>query len=501
MNTGFTLRRHGLSTDAVVSLVVGLIATIWSTLVVTSGIFIGQRPCLNGFEVCLARLAYAPWIINLLFVFWTIAYVHELLYMRSNERKGKIFDSEDEESTGTPKEPSRMDRMICSNQHRLWRMKSSRGALDWSGSVDWKFKWAMYLTMMVVIGITAFGAIRTRLYTVGMLNLVGLALFILGAGGSNKYTAAPHMYATDMLRVVLDTRHKEGTVYILPYNQRGFDAVWSPKIDYEYREVDEGSSLSSQPNAEVKARQRGHLKDFSIRLAAFNSATETTAAAIHDLATWLYIPESAPKAMKRIACLRAPGIHLLGHSLMSALWHAEYLVFMQRHLLDPDLARMVGTLRSSKTTGMDIERGARQIGNRPGLEGYQEAVRYVYRLFNEPIDSNALVPTSTPPTTSEVVPVCPKTIEEYVAALWDHCMSTQESTFATLYAFSYFWILDIGNDAMHGWHGFPLRCRDREGDIVSWHVIWRQAWYGAVIAQLTSMSPIILSAFVAGILQ
>jgi len=501
MNTGFTLRRHGLSTDAFVALAVGVIATIWSALVIASGVFIGQRPCLSGVEVCLARLAYAPWMMSLLFVFWAVAYAHELLYIAAKERTIKIGNSRDEESTGRQKAASMIDRILCSNWLRLWRMKSSRGALDWSGSVDWKFKLAMFLTMVSAVGITAFGAIWTKLYTVGMLNLVGLALFMLGAGGSNRYTAAPHLYTADMLRVVLDTRHKEGTVYILPYKGRGFDAVWSPKIDYEYREVDEGSPLSSQPNAEVKVRAKGHLRDFSLRLAAFNSATEMTASEVKDLAIWLYTPRSAPKEMKRIACIRAPGIHLMGHSLMSALWHAEYLVFMQRHLLDSDLVRLVGTLRGSRTTGMDIEKGARQIGNRPGLEGYQEAVRYIYSLFDEPVDSNALVPTSKPPISSEVMSVCPETIEGYVAALWDHCILTQESTFAALYAFCYFWMLDIGNDSVNGWHGFPLRSRDREGDIVSWHVIWRQAWYGAVIAQLTSMSPIILSAFVAGILQ
>jgi hypothetical protein len=62
-----------------------------------------------------------------------------------------------------------------------------------------------------------------------------------------------------------------------------------------------------------------------------------------------------------------------------------------------------------------------------------------------------------------------------------------------------YWDSDIGGG--HGWHQFPFRAIDREGDIVSWHIIWRQAWYLAIIAQLTSMSPIIFSAFLAGILQ
>jgi hypothetical protein len=186
---------------------------------------------------------------------------------------------------------------------------------------------------------------------------------------------------------------------------------------------------------------------------------------------------------------------------MVSLRHAEYLVFMQRHLVDPDISKLIGTLRSSRGTGMDLEKGGRQIGTKPGLEGYQEAIRYVYSLFNESPDENALVPASVPPETSEILPTCPDTIEEYVAALWSHCIGTQESTFAALYAFCCYWEFDIGNDVTNGWHHFPLRSRDREGDMVSWHVIWRQAWFSGVIAQLTSMSPIILSAFVAGVLQ
>jgi hypothetical protein len=333
-----------------------------------------------------------------------------------------------------------------------------------------------------------------------MLNLVGLVLFILGAGGANKYTSAPHMYAADMLRVVLDTRHKEGTVYILPSREHGFDAVWSPKIDYEYRESDEGSPLSSNPH-DVKPRKRGELKRLDRRLAAFSSVSELTTEEVNCLATWLYQPESAPAAMRKIDCVRAPGINLMAPSVMLSLYHAEYLIFMQRHRLEPRLLKLSGSFRQVKGSGMDIDNRGRQIGKLPGLQGYQEAVRHLYSLFNEPIDSSALLPTSAPPKKCELFLVCPDSIEGYVAALWDHCIVSEESTIAALYAFTMFSDFDIGNDAANGRHRFPLRPRDREGDLVSWHVIWRQAWYAAVIAQLTSMSPTILSAFVAGILQ
>jgi hypothetical protein len=135
------------------------------------------------------------------------------------------------------------------------------------------------------------------------------------------------------------------------------------------------------------------------------------------------------------------------------------------------------------------------------MDGYQETVRYVYRLFGQPLDATALHPTSPVPKTSSVLNPCPDTIEAYTAQLWDHCITREESTFAALYSFTIYWVNDVGAYSEHGWHQFPLRARDRTGDLVSWNMVWRQAWYGAVIAQLTSMSPIILSAFVAGILQ
>jgi hypothetical protein len=500
MNTGFTLRRRDLPTDALIALTVGLISTIWISLVIVSGVFIGQPPCRNSIEGCLARLAYAPWMIQTLFVFWGVAFILELLRLKAKEHDSKSANADDAESRNAQSVRPALYRLLAKPGLQIWKMNCSRGPLDWSGSLDWKFRWALYITMAAAVGFTSFGAVVTGLYTIGLLNFVGLVLFIVGAGGANKYATAPHMYTADMLRVVLETRHREGTVYILPYSDRGFDAVWSPKIDYEYREVDEGSALSAHPQ-EIRAKKRGEFKKLDARLAAFNTATELTAKDVKDLATWLYTPKSAPAKMRSIACIRAPGIHLIARNLMIALWHAEYLIFMQRHLIEPDLSKLIGILRSSRGTGLDLEKGGRQIGNKPGLEGYQEAVRYVYSLFNESPDANALIPASTPPKTSEILTVCPDTIEDYVANLWDHCIGSQESTFAAMYAFCCYWEFDIGNDVANGWHGFPFRARDREGDMISWHVIWRQAWYGAVIAQLTSMSPIILSAFVAGILQ
>jgi hypothetical protein len=516
INTGFTLRQKGLSTDALISLVVGTITCIWTALVIISGLFIRERPCRASFEACMARLAYVPWMIQVLFIFWLFAWADELLYLKSKVAvNAQLNDQIDHNASSSksvqvntvetdpeisdkrpPRVRTALFRVLGRKRWRVWKMESSHGPLNWSGSTDERFRWTLYSAIGIVVFVVCYGAIRERLYTVSLLSIVGLVLFIVGAAGANKYASAPHMYTADTLRVVLHTRHREGTVYILPSKDRGFDAVWSPKIEYEHRALDE--AFARITNAEEPQKEEsGQLSSI---LASFNSSTELSREDIRHLASWLYEPERNP-AMQKLACTRAPGIHLISYSTAWALWHAEYLVFMRTNELDDETRKVMALLRNPHGTGLDLDRDFHQIGSRSGLDGYQDVVRYIYRLFGQPMDAKALLPTSKPPKSSVILNPCPDTIEEYVASLWEYCFEKKESTFAALYAFTRYWSDDIGNDVANGWHGFPLRARDRDGDIISWHVIWRQAWYGVVISQLTSMSPIILSAFIAGILQ
>jgi hypothetical protein len=87
MNTGFVLRIRGWSTDLIAVLTIGIITTSWTILVIISGIFLGEQPCRQGLDQCLARMAYAPWIIQLLFFFWAFAFADELLYIRYKEAR------------------------------------------------------------------------------------------------------------------------------------------------------------------------------------------------------------------------------------------------------------------------------------------------------------------------------------------------------------------------------------------------------------------------------
>jgi hypothetical protein len=278
MNTGFVLRRKSLSTDTLVVLTTGVVTCIWTTLVLVSGLVMKERPCRTNLEVCLARLSYAPWMLQILFFFWLIAYCDEVLRLWSK-------DAADSALSGLSNTETKHNWHFPSLG--IWKLECSRGPYNWSGSVDHKFRWLLYTTITFTVCVTAYGAIRVALYSLGLLNVVGIVLFIAGAGGANKYADAPHVYTSDMLRVVLTTRHKEGTVYVLPSRNRGFDAVWSPKINYEHREVDALSNLETNSTEGVR-------KDLRHILAAFNASAELSSDAVNDLAGWLYEPEAHP---------------------------------------------------------------------------------------------------------------------------------------------------------------------------------------------------------------
>ncbi|KAK0701240.1 hypothetical protein B0H67DRAFT_595665 [Lasiosphaeris hirsuta] len=521
VNIGFTNRRRGLSTDTYIVLIIGLVVFTWTALVIGSGVLLGDRPCLQSFRQCGARLAYVPWIMIILFIFWLIAYGDMALHLRSKDSLISSNDESDktnEASLPAPTTNPKPTHNKLLNLHLpryghwgIWKMECSHGPTNWSGSLNPWFRWTLYLTILSVCMTVSIAALMESLYTIGLLTTVGVVLFMTGASGKNDYATAPHLYTRDTLRVMLHTRHRMGTAYILPCRDRGFDAVWGPKIEYENRALDKAQEQFVKEGGYGK--KRTHISMDSLLSWFNNAAAGLEDEDIIDLAEWLYTPEHKP-VMCRLApsCKRQAGIHLLNYSLMGALVHAEYIVFQNLDMIQKKrlgLARLAATLRSSRGTGLQLDGGVKQIGEpkngekKEFAEGYREAVKYVYRLFGMEAEDMALYPKSVCPQRSIVFEDAelPKTIGEYVGKLWEYCIGREESTLAALHAFTLFYQADIGNDPPNGWHGFPLLVKDREGDMVTWQIIWRQAWYGAIISQITSMSPIIFSAFVAGVLQ
>ncbi|KAF2247449.1 hypothetical protein BU26DRAFT_552188 [Trematosphaeria pertusa] len=512
MNSGFTLRRKGLSTDAIIVFTIGTLTTCWTGAVILSGVFFDDRPCRQDWEQCVARMVFAPWILQVLFLFWLFAYVDEIRVLRQSRKPNTKLDAKPSDSngdvndveSGTTHHPAFQWAHIHINWKgpwNIWHMECSQGYLNWRGSIRTSYLILLYAVILMVVFPVSVFALKQELYTLGLLNIIGVVLFIVDAAGSNSYVQAPHKYTRDTLRVVLHTRHREGTTYVLPCLDRGFDAVWGPKIENENQALDEA--------IEAFQAEGSYGGGKTIRMekvmANFNTASNLTKDDIGALARWLYTP-SPINPMCKIACKRKENTHLLAFSVMSALWHAEYLVMMHTAYLDKDLASKTAKLRNIKSTGLNLDVSESQIGRQDGIEGYKDAVKYIYHLFGifdeEKIDKDALSPTSPLPEESVVFgKVTFKTIEEYTAELWHKCLDEQESVFAAFCAFATYWSADIGDNPSEGRHQFPLQVHGRGGDIVTWHVIWRQAWYQAVIAQLTGMSPIITSAFLAGIFQ
>jgi hypothetical protein len=365
-------------------------------------------------------------------------------------------------------------------------------------------RWILVGLLAVIISTTSALAMSHGLIIQGVLSITGLIIFLLSGTGVNPYTRANHRYSADMLRIILPTSHHEGTVYVLPSKDHGFDAVWSPKIQNEHLESDRQTMALFGRIRSGKWSLKDPLECVRYVVASYQERVVMSDAQLELLARWLYLDHvSSSVDMTAIRCLRAPHIHLIGRDLMYALCHAEYLVFMGQGRLPLDLQQKISTLRFMKRSGISIPSasltGSGCVGFKPGVAGYREAVEYVYKLFDQPMDQAAIQFQCAPPQYSSALSKSPNSVEEYVAELWDVSCKHSESTFTALYLFTLVWFMEVG--ACNGFHIFPLRCKNRQGDLVSQQIVWRQAWYCGVVCQLLSSSPFLFAAFVAGYLE
>lgn len=485
MTSGFTLTRRIYSTDALISGALCLLTAIWSGLVFISGYKVGDRPCSSkGLDKCLSRLAFVPWIMvvmSLAWCYWLLdAISHGEMRRKSNTAVG------------------------------IWKMVVETGPYSWKHSTRSTFIILIYLAMLGAIAITSYGAVRSEDYTIAILNLVGLALVIADAGGQNKYCSAPHLCRADNIRIPLTTTHNSSIVYILPSYEYGFDAVYSPKIEAEHRSFDERVASLFGPLAARKGLWSSFDCIFKLKEIVNDRnkhIVRLTDQEILYLAEWLYcrpMPNGKPnRIMRSIRCSRLQDVNLIGRELMMAMMQTEYLLFELRDRLPPRFKKEWTRLRDSKYSGAEKSIVDPPIGfARSGKEGYQDAVRHVYHIFGlENPETSAIDPQGSPPKFSEAINAAPDSIDDYVAKVWDMCCSSESTVFGALYLFSGVWYIEMGN--VGGFHIAPLQPlnRSKQGDLTAWNVIWRQAWYTAIIAQLVTMSPTILSAFLGGVLQ
>lgn len=471
---GFTLRRSALSTDTIVSLLVVLMVNLWTLLVLTPPVRLIRQSGYSSSSIRAALMTVSPipWIAELFSWFWLAEFVSAYWYVR--------------------------DRRSSDQLAGLWQMDCSNGPFGWRESSRPWARYIMFLataTIMIPLGLIA---IYQGDVLHGVLSIAAFTLFVVPAFPHNKYMESPHRHDGNMLRIALPTSHLEGTVYVLPSRDCGFEAVWSPKVKAEHLQTDAeimslfnlmrtGSYSLSEP-----------LRRLRTTLSAYNEGAILSTQQVTDLAEWLLLDPNSTIAGKPWKAKRPQGVHLIGRDLIYAIAHAEYLVFMRKKALPIHLYKKLGLLRKAERSGgLEVDDSTRTIGYKEGLLGYQEAVRHIYALFDETMDPAALSPPQISLPYSSALGRQPHSTEDYVGSLWTLCLEHSESTFSALYLFCSIWFFEVGNTG--GFHIFPLQCLSHQGDRVAWQIIWRQGWYECILAHLIASSPLIAFAFAAGL--
>ena len=444
LTRGFTMKRL-LSTDVVVMLLLFFVVNLWAYLT--------------------SELIRIPWIALLFSWFWLLTYCMTL---------------------------------FASQPFHMWEMNCANGPFDWRLSVTRYWLYLLYALLILIQVPCGIALISQGDQVQGILCLASLGLFLSSGLPRNKYIAAAHRHSGDLLRIALPTSHLEGTVYVLPSRGYGFETTWSPKLQAEHLQTDSeimelfammrtGSYSLSEP-----------LRRLRTTMSTFNEGAILTDLQVNDLAEWLLMDPSSAIGEQPIKAQRPPNVHLIGRDLMFALAHAEYLIFMRKAVLTPRLREQLSRLRHAKRSGgLDGGDSLPTVGFKEGLEGYQEAVRFVYGLINMPMDPSAFAPPPMPTHYSIALGRNTKSTEDYVGSLWTLCLEHSESTFSALYMFCCVWFIEVGN--VGGFHIFPLRCASQQGDPATWQVIWRQGWYECMVAQLIASSPLLAMAFIVGL--
>ena len=453
LTRGFTLRRTIFATDYIIMLLLLTVATTWAFL--------------TGDPIRI------PWIAFIFAWFWQVTFALTKLQATSSGSGNEFYP-------------------------RLWQMSCANGPFGWRKCLAPYWLKSLYTFTVCAQVPCSLLLIRRGHVVEGVLSLAGLGLFLSSGLPNNKYIASSHRHGGDSLRIALPTSHIEGTVYVLPSRGHGFEAVWSPKIQEEHIQTDaEIMGLFAQMRSQSYSLSEP-LEKLRSTMSAFNKGAELTKLHVIDLAEWLLMDPKSTISAASIKFQRPPNVHLVGRDLMYALAHAEYLIFMRKDCLPPNLRTQLGKLRQTKRSGgMDELDGISTIGYQSGIEGYQEAVRYIYALFDQPIDQTALEPPPMPSHYSFALGRDIESTEDYVASLWTVCLGNSESTFSALYMFCCVWFMEVGN--IGGFHIFPLRCVSQEGDATAWLILWRQGWYEALIAQLIASSPLMAIGFIVGL--
>jgi hypothetical protein len=350
--SGFKLSRSLLaSTDLLIWLLLGFSAAIWTTFVFLSAYVYQDKPCTTADKsACLGRLAYVPWMLVTAFCFWLGGLVYFTCFTKPHSGHG----------------------------------------LDITIYVTDYFP-------VVVLGpilLTTIGAFKDGQYTISVLNIVGVMIFLYGVRGIDVYHGSPHVYDAHCIRIPLTTDFDPGIIYILPSTKYGFDAIYSPRIESENLALDEfrkdleqfdpkekGDPKEKEDLKEKKDPKKG-VKESWIRkcrsamrnviLKHNKNVAPLSKEELEHLTRWLCPELPKPKLnlfqriLSRLSCKPQESkieemreVNLIGRELIMALLHCESLVFRMSLKLDPEFQKEILKLRP-------VEHGCADLVERSG---------------------------------------------------------------------------------------------------------------------------------------
>jgi len=555
--SGFKLSRSfWTSTDFLMWVLLGFSAVIWTTFVFLSAYVYQDMPCSALTKwACLGRLAYVPWILITAFCFWVLRLAYYTCFTKWQSTKHGGANPK----TQTKGEPFQ----------RWWNVESAQRLTD--RGFDVYIRDYSHVLVLAPVLLTAVGAFNDGQYTISLLNIVGVIIFLHGVPEINVYGTSPHTYDAHCIRIPLVTDLNPSFIYILPSTKFGFDAVYSRRIDSEYLALDKNKAdlkpSYSCPEGDRQswiAKYHSAMRDVIVQ--HNKNVSPLPIKELEHLARWL-CPKTGDQPLQLKTCRRVKDANLIGRELVMALLHCENLVFENSLRLPPPLQKEVWKLRPAENGGITdllnisgseednresvgtylskvwrcflsswgklLSRAAPAIidagvhspsadvfdiqeknlyevseeeqdgpadvtRSQKGLHGFCAAVKRVYKIFGEDIVGETFIHENFirgqhPPEKSVAFKETPGTMESYIEKLWDACYAVDPSTFGALYLWSSVWYMEMGNG--NGYHITPFQPKLEHYYPSNWLMGWRDIWFIAVLSQLLSMLPTILSYF------
>jgi hypothetical protein len=451
MAEGFVnARRWG--TDTYIGFGLCFVALVWTGVVVVSGFLEDTKPCQVNVMSCAGRLIYAPHMLNATAGLWVL-YLVSVKFNLS-----------------------------------LWIPQPQSSRDSWSHAFRYHIVPCVNIALGCAVAFVAAGATKSNDYTAAVMCMVGYVVYVTRAGGATLYNDVSVPFKNyNCVRVVLNTSHKAGTLYMSGNPGMDMQAVWS------YVWPNQINTVNTTLLPLLRKLEAGQFDLSELRKVLRNAAFEVVLNTKMDeqhleaLAHWLLHCETP--------CDLDGPVQEIGRELFYYLYVAEQLLFEQRERLPPILREKLCKWRLSSRSGANDIGNAPAYGQGGGLDGLQEVLINVAMIFGKKANLGIL---KSKAATSILPGYDALSQESYAAKLWSYCLHGTESIFAAMYIFCAVWFADLGAGA--GLEPFPIKASDQLGDVIMHQIMWRQAWHSAVISQFTASAVAVIGAIIGGLL-